>query len=106
MLNATDANFDDLIKDKLVLVDFYAVWCGPCSMQAEELERLSSSRKDDGYEIIKVNIDENIGLASRFNVSSIPTLMLFKNGKKLTEHVGYMKAEELNSIIEENKDAD
>lgn len=106
MINATDTSFDNVIKDKLVLVDFYAVWCGPCSMQAEELEKLSSSRRDDGYEIVKVNIDENIGLASRFNVKSIPTLMIFKNGKKLAEHVGYMRADELNSIIEEHKDAD
>ena len=93
-------NFRSFIEaDKIVVVDFWASWCGPCRMIAPLLEKLSSN---EGIEVGKVDIDENDALAEAFNVTSIPTLLLFKNGKLLDKRVGYMSYESLKSWVLNN----
>lgn len=81
------------IKDKnLVLVDFFADWCNPCQMLKKELEMLDANTS---LEIIKINIDELEDLASDYDISSIPTLLLFKNGELLDKKIGYFPYENL-----------
>lgn len=103
MKQANKENFEELIKQKLVLVDFYATWCGPCAKQSEELERICNSRAEKFYDIVKVNVDENSELADKYEIESIPTLILFKDGKPIKEHIGFMSAEEVENMIEEYK---
>lgn len=96
MMEVKSENFDEVINNnKLVLVDFYAVWCGPCSMQKKVLDKISTSRTD--FNILKVNIDESEDLAIKYAIDSIPTLMVFKDGKLMEKRVGFS---EENSIIE------
>lgn len=80
------ANFKEEVLDKpMVLVDFYADWCGPCRMILPLLEEVQTEL---GIEILKVNIDESPDIASEYEVMSIPTLMIFKNGEKISVNVG------------------
>ena len=85
-LNA--ATFDEAIKgDKPVLVDFWAVWCGPCRMMSPVVDKLAAEYADKLF-VGKVNVDEVSELAERYSVSSIPTLILFKNGAMVDRTVG------------------
>lgn len=82
-----------------VLVDFYAEWCGPCKMVQPELEALAASRDD--VLVAKVNVDENNHLAERFSVSSIPCMILFKDGEVKKTIIGYRTKQQLEAIINE-----
>ncbi|MGZ4850342.1 MAG: thioredoxin [Candidatus Bathyarchaeia archaeon] len=84
----TDANFDETIKkNKLVLVDFWASWCGPCRALAPTIEELA--KENSGKVLIgKLDVDENSATASRFQVFSIPTMIVFKNGVEADRLVG------------------
>lgn len=95
------SNFDDLIKDELVLVDFYATWCGPCKMLSPVLEDISSDR--DNLKIVKIDVDQNNELAKSNSIMSVPTLMLYKNGNMVSKMSGYMNKDELMTWIDENK---
>ena len=88
-------NYDELIKDGIVLVDFYADWCGPCKMMGMELEKI-----DDKVNIVKVNVDKFDDLARNYGVMSIPTLILFKDGEMVRKHVGFTDSETILSWIE------
>lgn len=93
----TKENFKDFYKDKpFALIDFWASWCGPCRMLTPVLEELD---KETGLAIGKVNVDEEEEISEAFNVSSIPTLFLFKDGNLVDKRVGYMPLEELKSWI-------
>jgi len=94
-------NFNELINDDLVLVDFFATWCGPCKMLAPLLSELASNR--DGLKVVKVDVDANADLAREYGVMSIPTLVLFKSGKSVATQTGFLPKELLSRWIEENK---
>ncbi len=83
-----DSNFDLAIKEAkdLILVDFWATWCGPCRMIAPVLEELD--REMENVEICKVNVDENPALANRFGIEAIPTILFFRNGELVARKVG------------------
>ena len=91
-------NLNELIKDGNHLVDFYAEWCGPCKMLMPVLESIS-----DKIDIIKVDIDKFENLALEYRIMSVPTLMFFKDGKKVKELVGFRDEDELLEVIEEIK---
>lgn len=84
-------------KEKLVLVDFYADWCGPCRLMAPIVEELSQEMEN--VKFIKVNVDENSQLASQYSVLSIPTFLLFKEGKVVGQMVGALSKEKLKQEI-------
>lgn len=78
---ATDANFQELVmgSDKPVVVDFWAVWCGPCRMVAPEMEKLAA-KYGDAIQVVKVDVDANPALSQAFNIMSIPTIAFFRPG--------------------------
>ena len=88
--------FENEVKEGLVLVDFFADWCGPCQMLAPNLEQLSN---EDGVKIVKINVDDIPDLARQFRIMSIPTLMVFKDGKFVKKELGFMPIERLREFI-------
>jgi len=99
-LEVTVETFEEevLQADKLVLVDFWAEWCAPCRMLAPVLEEIAQELGNK-LKVAKVDVDANPTLAARYGIMSIPTLILFKNGKPVEKLVGYMpKARLLDSI--------
>ena len=88
-INVNKNNFDQEIlnSDKPVLLDFWASWCGPCRMLAGTVEQVANE-SDGSYRVGKVNVDEQPELAKRYNVMSIPTLIVFKNGEMVNQSVG------------------
>lgn len=101
MIELTDSNFDSEISktETPILVDFWAVWCGPCRMVAPELEKLLAEKKDV-LRIGKLNVDENRNISIKFSISSIPTLLLFKNGEMVKKMVGAMSKDKMLAEIE------
>lgn len=92
-------DFDKIIgENKPTLVDFFATWCGPCKMQAPILEQVKQNVGDKAN-IIKVDIDKNEELARKYNVQSIPTLIMFKNGEAIWRAVGLQQADILEAKI-------
>lgn len=92
--------FEALIQqDTPVLVDFYADWCGPCQMMAPVLKEVAQEMGDK-VKVIKIDVDKNQPIAQRFGVRSIPTLILFKNGKILENKAGVMTKRDLTQMIE------
>lgn len=94
-------NFDSKIKDKNVIVDFYAPWCPPCKVLANNLEDFEIV-KPDNVEIYKVNIDDELTLAKKYGVSKLPTMVYFKNGKPINTYVGILDVEQLTQTSNEN----
>lgn len=96
--HAKDETFNNELQvDVPVLVDFYADWCGPCRMLAPILEDINSERNN--VKIIKVNVDEAQKISQQFGIMSIPTLMVFKNGKEVSKRVGLCSKDEIMDMI-------
>ena len=100
-LKITAANFENevLRSDKPVLLDFYADWCGSCRMLAPILHELAEE-KSGTLKVGKVNVDEQMDLAIRFQVSNIPMLVVFKDGKPVAKSVGYRTKSEIAAMME------
>ncbi|HVS33469.1 MAG TPA: thioredoxin [Thermoanaerobaculia bacterium] len=100
--HVTDADFDKTIQGgKPVLVDFWAPWCGPCRIIGPIVEELAPSYQGRAV-ITKMNVDDNPQVAQKFGVTSIPTLMMFKEGKLVDRVVGAMPKGELQKFIDRN----
>lgn len=100
VLYCDESNFNSVVNDDLVLVDFFATWCGPCRMLAPVLDELSEDRS---IKIVKVDIDESRTLAKQFGIMSVPTLVLFRNGNKVAQNSGFMPKELITRWIEDNQ---
>ncbi|MFA5158650.1 MAG: thioredoxin [Patescibacteria group bacterium] len=100
--NLTKKNFDEVIGgDKPVLVDFHAPWCGPCQMMGPVVDELAKETKD--VIVGKVNIDEESEVAEKFHVMSVPTFLMFKEGKVINQIVGAVSKEMLVEMIDKVK---
>ncbi len=103
MIQVTKANFQTEVLDfkGVVVVDFYADWCGPCKMLGPLLHSMSDSNKDPKVKFAKVNVDEAQDLAGQFDVMSIPTVIFFKDGKGVNQMVGVSDKSEYQNAINE-----
>ncbi|MCE5220520.1 MAG: thioredoxin [Clostridium sp.] len=93
--------FKSEIESGITVVDFFANWCGPCKMLAPVLEGLSSDMKEKA-KFIKVDIDQSLDLANEFQISSVPTMVIFKDGQKAEQLVGFLPKEKIQKAIEAN----
>ena len=99
---ATNTNFDELLQEeKLVIVDFWATWCGPCRMLSPLLDEVEAEMADK-VEVVKVNVDDADEIARRFRIMRIPTLLFFKNGQMVDRSVGAMPKSALVDKINAN----
>lgn len=99
-ININKENFENevLKADKLVLVDFWATWCGPCQMLGPVVENIAKERQD--VKVCKVNVDNEQGLAIEYGIMGVPTIIFFKNGKQVKISVGLLSKSELEEIID------
>ncbi len=99
VIEITEANFETevLKSDVPVLVDFWAVWCGPCQMQGPIIDELS--KEVQGVKFGKLNVDEHMGLAQKFRIMSIPTLMVFKDGQAAGTAIGLQSKEAVKALL-------
>lgn len=91
-------NLLDLVKEGTVLVDFFATWCGPCKMLALELE--DYAEQNPNVTVIKIDVDEHQNEAAKFNIRSVPTLLVFKNGSLVKETAGYRDVDGLKDLVD------
>ncbi len=103
IVTLTSSNFDDEIKEAAtpILVDFWAEWCGPCRMVTPVLEKLADEYAGKAR-VGKVNVDEHSGLAAKFGVQSIPTLLLFKEGKVVEQFIGATSRDVLAELLDKH----
>ncbi len=103
MVHLTEQSYENEVnvKDTLVVIDFWASWCGPCKMLAPIFEKVAGDMTD--VKFCKVNVDEEPELARKFMISSIPTVICVKNGEQKDISVGYMGESELRAYVEKNK---
>ena len=94
--HSNNENFNELVGEGRVLVDFFATWCGPCKMLSLVIEKFD---KKNTIPIIKVDVDECEEVASKYRIFSVPTLIVFENGKEIKRKTGYMGLEELEKWV-------
>ena len=90
-------NLNELVSSGVVVLDFYADWCGPCKMLSPELDIVAKNNSD--VKIYKINVDKNPEVARSYGIMSIPTLILYKEGKLIKQTLGYMPSDELENWI-------
>ena len=94
--------FDTIINDsRPVIVDFHALWCSPCKMQSPILKEVASEL-GERVRVIKIDVDANNNIASRFSVQSVPTIIIFKNGRAVWRQSGVVSKSELKSVLIQN----
>ena len=100
-ITLTKDNFEKEVKesDKAVLIDFWATWCGPCKMIAPIIKEIAEEFSDE-VKVCKVNIDDEPSLATKFGITSIPTLLVIKNGEVVKTSVGYIPKEKIIELFE------
>jgi thioredoxin 1 len=99
MKTAKKLSFNELVNGrKKVLVDFHATWCGPCKMMAPILKEVKDEMGDD-LRIVKIDVDKNQGLAQKYQVRGVPTLMLFQKGKTLWRQSGVLSASQIKEVV-------
>ena len=96
-----EKEFNEELKEGIVFVDFFATWCGPCKMLSPVIDEVSNEIKD--VKFIKVDVDENEDVARKYNIMSIPTLMIFKDGKEVDKKMGFLPKDQLLDFINNNK---
>ena len=95
-------NFETIINDsRPVIVDFHALWCGPCKIQSPILKELAAEL-GDRVRVIKIDVDQNNSIASQYQIQSVPTLIIFKNGKSVWRQSGLVSKANLRSVIMQN----
>ena len=92
-----DNNFDDVTKEGKVFVDCFATWCGPCKMLSPVIDELQEEIKD--YKFYKLDVDESQNIAARYGIMSIPTMLIFEDGKLINTIVGLRSKNELKDIL-------
>ncbi len=91
--------FEKIVKsDKPVLVDFFATWCGPCKMLSPILEQVTEG-SGGAYEVVKIDVDESYDVAKRFGIMSVPTMIIFKNGKEQEKMIGLRQKVQIEETI-------
>jgi thioredoxin 1 len=100
-IEITDSNFEELVlkAEKPVVIDFWAVWCGPCRMVGKIIDEIGEEFKDKVV-IGKVNVDENSAITAKFGIRNIPTIIFFKNGEAVDKQVGAVPKQALVNKIE------
>ena len=96
VIHLENENFEELIKNKKVVVDFYATWCGPCKMFGPVFEKVSN---ESSITFIKIDVDAHEDIARKYGIMSIPTVVLVNNGEVEKKHMGFMTEEELKKFI-------
>lgn len=97
-INENEFENEIIKKEGVCLVDFYATWCGPCMMLSPILDEVANSRA--GYDIYKIDVDNNSKLATKLNIDTIPTICVYKNGKLVDRQVGFKDKEQIVELIE------
>ena len=97
-----NSDFTDVLNSKLAVVDFSAVWCGPCQMLSPSMDELSDEM-DGEVDFFSADVDENRDLAYQFDIQSIPAIVVFANGEEVTRTVGFQPKEELKELIDSCK---
>lgn len=97
LITVTNENFDELTRNNTVLLDFWAEWCGPCRMVAPIVEEIAKDHTD--LVVGKVDVDTQMALATRFGITSIPTLILLENGQVKAQSLGYRPKEDLERVL-------
>ncbi|EGQ2699487.1 thioredoxin [Staphylococcus pseudintermedius] len=101
IIEVKDSNFDEQIQSGVKLVDFWATWCGPCKMIAPVLENLAVDYEGKA-DILKLDVDQNQATAAKFEVMSIPTLIVFKDGQPVDKVVGFQPKENLAQVLDKH----
>ncbi|MCE5788167.1 thioredoxin [Staphylococcus pseudintermedius] len=101
IIEVKDSNFDEQIQSGVKLVDFWATWCGPCKMIAPVLEDLAVDYEGKA-DILKLDVDQNQATAAKFEVMSIPTLIVFKDGQPVDKVVGFQPKENLAQVLDKH----
>ena len=98
MRTVTENEFAEAVSNGLVMVDFYADWCGPCKMMSPVLEQLQEEFHDN-LKVIKVNVDNDMNLARQFGIMNIPNIYLFRDGKPVNQIIGYHPYNDLKRFV-------